>query len=226
MATPYKAPPSPLNKPEIPAWIPPPETKMHLEWAELRTIELSLLDSEDPSIVAELVVTTKAAIKEDGFLFLTDYGVSLEQLHRQFSLAQYLHENISQEDKERLLWDPSTGVFAGFKPRFGWKREKGNYDGIEHFNFYSPEFEDSGRVPRCILPFMDEISSFCDYLVNSVNRRLLRLLSMVLELPGDYLWDTVQSHDGLVGDGYFRHALFYPLDEESRAARKGIRMYG
>jgi len=29
--------------------------------------------------------------------------------------------NISQEDKERLLWDPSTGVFAGFKPRFGWK---------------------------------------------------------------------------------------------------------
>ena len=24
--------------------------------------------------------------------------------------------------------------------------------------------------------------------MNSVNRRLLRLLSMVLELPGDYLW--------------------------------------
>ncbi|KAK0113789.1 hypothetical protein ONS96_014644 [Cadophora gregata f. sp. sojae] len=49
---------------------------------------------------------------------------------------------------------------------------------------------------------------------------------MVLELPDDYLWDTVQSHDGLVGDGYFRHALFYPLDEESRVARKGVRMYG
>lgn len=26
------------------------------------------------------------------------------------------------------------------------------------------------------------------YLVTSVNRRLLRLLSMVLELPDDYLW--------------------------------------
>lgn len=42
------------------------------------------------------------------------------------------------------------------------KREKGNYDGIEHFNFYSPEFEDDNRVPRCVVPFMDEISSFCD----------------------------------------------------------------
>ncbi|KAJ5033596.1 uncharacterized protein L3040_008708 [Drepanopeziza brunnea f. sp. 'multigermtubi'] len=199
---------------------------MRLDWAELRTIELSLLDSDDPAVVAELVATTRAAIKEDGFLFLTNYGVSLEQLHRQFSLAQYLHSNISVEDKENLLWDPSTGVFAGFKPRFGWKREKGNYDGIEHFNFYSPEFADLSRVPACILPFMDEITAFCDYLVSSVNRRLLKLLSMVLELPADYLWDNVQSHDGLVGDGYFRHALYYPLDKEARAARKGVRMYG
>ncbi|PBP17937.1 hypothetical protein BUE80_DR011332, partial [Diplocarpon rosae] len=127
---------------------------------------------------------------------------------------------ISDEEKERLLWDPSTGVFAGFKPRFGWKREKGQYDGIEHFNFYSPEFADPKRVPKCILPYMDE------YLVNSVNRRLLRLLSMVLELPEDYLWDNVQSHDGLVGEGYFRHALYYPLEEEVRASRKGVRMYG
>ncbi|KAH6721204.1 hypothetical protein BKA61DRAFT_153200 [Leptodontidium sp. MPI-SDFR-AT-0119] len=226
MAAPFNPPTSSAEKPEVPAWIPPQPTKMDLEWADLRTIELSLLDSDDSAVVAGLVATTKAAIKEDGFLFLTNYGISLEQLHRQFSLAQYLHLNISQEDKERLLWDPSTGVFAGFKPRFGWKREKGNYDGIEHFNFYSPEFEDDNRVPRCVVPFMDEISSFCDYLVTSVNRRLLRLLSMVLELPDDYLWDTVQSHDGLVGDGYFRHALYYPLDEESRVARKGVRMYG
>lgn len=38
--------------------------------------------------------------------------------------------------------------------------------------------------------------------------------------------DNVQSHDGLVGDGYFRHALYYPLEGESKVARKGVRMYG
>jgi isopenicillin N synthase-like dioxygenase len=112
---------------------------MDLDWADLRTIELSLLNFPDPDVVANPVATTKTAIKEDGFLFLTDYGVSLEQvnlsnpffapppnekswqLHRQFDLAQYLNGNISQEDKDRLLWDPSTGVFEGFKPRYGWK---------------------------------------------------------------------------------------------------------
>lgn len=226
MASPFIIPKSTIQKPAVPAWIPPQPTKMDLDWADLRTIELSLLDSLDAKVVSKLLETTKTAIKEDGFLFLTDYGVSLEQLHRQFSLAQYLHNNISENDKKSLLWDPSTGVFAGFKPRFGWKREPGNYDGIEHFNFYSSEFEDHERVPKCIHPFMDEITAFCDYLMNSVNRRLLKLLSMVLELPDDYLWDQVQSHNGIVGDGYFRHALYYPLESQTLQDRKGIRMYG
>ncbi|TVY49254.1 hypothetical protein LOCC1_G000809 [Lachnellula occidentalis] len=226
MATSFSPPISKTPKPEIPKWSPPQPTKMHLDWADLRTIELSLLDSPDPEVVAGLVATTKAAIAEDGFLFLTNYGISLEQLHRHFDLAQFMHANISGEDKAKLLWDPATGVFAGFKPRFGWKREPGKFDGIEHFNFYSPEFEDIEKVPGCIAPFMDEITAFCDYLMNSVNRRHLKLLSLVLELPDDYLWENVQSHDGLVGDGYFRHALYYPLSAKDRKERKGIRMYG
>lgn len=168
MAAPFVSPSIVTSgKPVVQKWIPPQPTKENLEWADLRTIELSLLDSPDPDVVAKLVATTKAAIKEDGFLFLTDYGVSLEQLHRQFDLAQYLHASISDDDKARLHWDPSTGVFAGFKPRFGWKREKGSVDGIEHFNFYSPEFADNEKVPKCILPFMDEISAFCD--VNKIH---------------------------------------------------------
>lgn len=226
MAAPFTPPEAVLAKPEVPKWIPPEPTKKNLDWANLRTIELSLLDSPDPAIVAELISTTKAAIKEDGFLFLTDYGVSLSQLHRQFALAQYLHANISLSDREKLLWDPSAGTFSGFKPRYGWKRAPGKVDGIEQFNFYAPEFADQTRVPECIRPFMDEITAFCDYLTNSVNRRLLKLLSRVLELPDDYLWDEIQSHDGLVGDGYFRHALYYPLPDEVKESRKGVRMYG
>lgn len=50
----------------------------------------------------------------------------------------------------------------------------------------------------------------------------------MLELPDEYLWDKVQSRDGdqPVGDGYFRHALFYPLEGEHKRAMKGVRMYG
>jgi hypothetical protein len=40
------------------------------------------------------------------------------------------------------------------------QRETGKVDGIEQFNFYSGEFDDHNKVPKCILPFMDEIASF------------------------------------------------------------------
>ncbi|KAK4903279.1 hypothetical protein LTR27_000207 [Elasticomyces elasticus] len=207
MAAPFD-PPESKGKPAVPTWVPPPATKEPLDWAKLHTIELSLLDSPDPNVVADLVQLTKTAILEDGFLYLRDYGVSLDQLHRQFDLAQYLHRNISDEDKEKLLWDPSTGIFAGFKRRYGWKREKGEMDSIEQFNFYRREF-DENRVPDCIMPFMDEITAF-----------------WVLELPDDYLWTNVQSHGGPVGEGYLRHALFYPLPNDDRERRKGVRMQG
>jgi isopenicillin N synthase-like dioxygenase len=73
---------------------------------------------------------------------------------------------------------------------------------------------------------MDEIEAFCNYLTKSVNRRLLKLFSRVLELPDDYLWDNVQSHGSPTGEGYFRHALFRPVPESTRAASKGLRMHG
>ncbi|EMC95879.1 hypothetical protein BAUCODRAFT_139931 [Baudoinia panamericana UAMH 10762] len=225
MSAPFTSP-NIEGKPIVPRWQRPPTTQADLDWATLHTIDLSLLDSPDEDVVRDLVELTKTAIREDGFLFLTNYGVSLEQLQRQFDLAQYLHRNISDDDKQRLLWDPSSGRFAGWKQQWGWKREAGEFDGIEQFNFYRGEIENRDRVPDCILPFMDEITAFCDYLTGSVNRRLLTLLSRVLELPDNYLWDHIQSQDSTVGDGYFRHALFHPLLGEDKKRRKSVRMYG
>jgi hypothetical protein len=106
-------PPTSHGKPEVPKWIPPPPTKEDLDWANLHTIDLSLLDSPDPEVVDNLVRLTKKSIREDGFLYLTEYGVSIDQLMRQFDFAQYLHQHISEQDKERLLWDPASGLFAG-----------------------------------------------------------------------------------------------------------------
>lgn len=38
----------------------------------------------------------------------------------------------------------------------------GKPDGIEQFNFYAPQFADLERVPKCVRPFMDEITAFVD----------------------------------------------------------------
>lgn len=68
------------GKPFVPAWNAPPVTKEKHNFAELKSIELSLLDSDDPKVVDDLVQKVKIAIRDDGFLFLEDYGVSLDQV--------------------------------------------------------------------------------------------------------------------------------------------------
>lgn len=68
------------GKTSVPEWVPPPVTKETHNFAKLKSIDLSLLDSEDPAVVNELIQKVKVAIRDDGFLFLENYGVSLEQV--------------------------------------------------------------------------------------------------------------------------------------------------
>lgn len=80
-AAPFSPPSSELpGKPFVPQWVPPPATKETHNFAKLKSIDLSLLDSEDPAVVAGLVQNVKQAIRDDGFLFLENYGVSIDQV--------------------------------------------------------------------------------------------------------------------------------------------------
>ncbi|WVQ64258.1 uncharacterized protein L199_002420 [Kwoniella botswanensis] len=215
------------GKPKIADWVPPPVTKETHNFAMLTSIDLSLLDSDDPAVVQDLIEQVKRAIREDGFLFLENYGVSLEQLQRQFSIANHLHTHLSDEDKERLLFHPDTGLWAGYKHPYGFSRHRGAWDGIEQFNWYKKQWENWDLVPKCVLPFMDEIEAFSKYLSYSVNKRLLTLFSRVLELPyDDWLFDNVQSKGSPSGEGYFRHAIFRPVDENTDKSSRGVRMQG
>lgn len=80
-ATPFNPPSANISgKPVVPEWIPPPVTKENHNFAKLKSIDLSLLDSDDPAIVDNLIKQVKIAIRDDGFLFLENYGVSLDQV--------------------------------------------------------------------------------------------------------------------------------------------------
>lgn len=68
------------GKPFVPGWVPPPVTKETHNFAKLKSIDLSLLDSDDPAVVDNLIQQVKIAIRDDGFLFLENYGISLEQV--------------------------------------------------------------------------------------------------------------------------------------------------
>lgn len=77
------------GKPSVPEWVPPPVTKETHNFATLKSIDLSLLDSEDPAVVDHLVQQVKLAIRDDGFLFLENYGISLEQVSDMPQLVEW-----------------------------------------------------------------------------------------------------------------------------------------
>jgi len=80
-SAPFNPPSADLpGKPFVPTWVPPAVTQQKENFAELSSIDLSLLDSDNPAVVEELVQRVKVAIRDDGFLFLENYGVSLEQV--------------------------------------------------------------------------------------------------------------------------------------------------
>lgn len=82
-AAPFNPPSANLTgKPFVAQWVPPPVTKEKENFATLQSIDLSLLDSEDPAVVNRLIQQVKTAIRDDGFLFLENYGVSLEQVRK------------------------------------------------------------------------------------------------------------------------------------------------
>ncbi|VUC31199.1 unnamed protein product [Clonostachys rosea] len=218
------------GKPDIPPWNKPAETKEELNWADLRTLDLSLLDGT-PEQQAELVETTRKAIQIDGFLFVKNFGITQAQMERHFALAQYsfFHGGISEDEKEKFMWDLSKGTFKGYKPRKGWGKNPGDKDQIEHFNWYQDHFDGlPDSVPKNMLPFVDEIQGFADYkntanlgnqhMTRQVNRRLLVLLSRIMGMEDDFLWETVSARsagkEALPGTTYHRHMCYHKWDEK------------
>lgn len=59
--TPLFNPPTIEENPFVPEWIPPPLTKETHNFAQLKSIDLSKLDTEDPAVVDDLVQEVKQA---------------------------------------------------------------------------------------------------------------------------------------------------------------------
>lgn len=57
-------------------------------FTKIQSIDLFLLDSDDPAVVSGLVQQVERVIREDGLLFLENYGISLDQVQ-----IESLHQN-------------------------------------------------------------------------------------------------------------------------------------
>ena len=105
-----------------------------VDWAELENIDLRLLESQDPSVRANLVKQAKKALTVDGFLFVTGTGVSSATLQRNLAIAQHAVSGIPLEEKLPFAAKLDEGSYRGYKLRGIWKRDGGVPDNIEVCN--------------------------------------------------------------------------------------------
>ncbi|GAK67410.1 clavaminate synthase-like protein [Moesziomyces antarcticus] len=218
------------GRPELPAWTPPvPTRETDLEWAPLTTLDLSQISGDDFTSVPESVVREVGeAFSRDGFIYAENHGLSWEHVLRQFAIGQYAFNGVSEADKAKYKADIlSTGSFVGYKEQGHWKLN-GVKDRIEQLNFGSQSFAADKReqlFPPSIQHLLPEIEEFARFNHAVILRKILSVLSLVLKLPANHLWELSKEPEKR-GLDLLRYAMYHTPDQQDDDKLGGVRLQG
>ncbi|KAJ1569661.1 hypothetical protein HK405_010383 [Cladochytrium tenue] len=90
-----------------------PETKADLELAELPTVDLSKLDTDEGKREQARVLID--AVRTKDFFYVTWYAIAQERIDVQFGIGQKFYE-LSLEEKLKLEPDLESGDYNGYRP--------------------------------------------------------------------------------------------------------------
>lgn len=215
---------------KLPAWVPPePTRETDLEWAPLTTLDLSTITGDDYTCVPESVVASVGeAFSRDGFIYAENHGLSWDQVLRQFAIGQYAFNGVSEQDKAKYKADIlGTGSFVGYKEQGHWKLN-GVKDRIEQLNFGSQSFSPEKRdklFPPALHELLPEIEEFARFNHSVILRKILSVLSRVLKLPADYLWNLSKEPEKR-GLDLLRYAMYHTPDQADDDKLGGVRLQG
>lgn len=85
-----------------------------LPWADLVTLDLSLYDT--PKGRKELAQTLISAVREKGFFYVKNFGVSQEAVNRQFAIGKAFYDLPLEEKMQYVPDNFAQGGFNGYMP--------------------------------------------------------------------------------------------------------------
>lgn len=215
---------------DLPPWTPPtPTSETDLEWAPLTTLDLSLISGDDfTSVPSSLVESVGEAFHRDGFIYAINHGLSWSQVLRQFAIAQYAFNGISESEKAKYKADIlATGSFVGYKEQGHWKLN-GVKDRIEQLNFGSQSFTPEkvqALFPGGLHELIPEIKAFAEFNHAVILRKILSVLSLVLKMPADTLWNLSKEPEKR-GLDLLRYAMYHTPDQDDDEKLGGVRLQG
>lgn len=84
-----------------------------MDWADLVTLDLSTFDA--PGGKEALAQQLSHALQNIGFFYIVNFGLSQEQVDKQFAIGKNVFE-LSTEEKLKYRADLENGGYNGYKP--------------------------------------------------------------------------------------------------------------
>ncbi|KAJ5893245.1 1-aminocyclopropane-1-carboxylate oxidase [Penicillium taxi] len=167
-----------------------PETSECLDWADLRTLDLSKFDR--PGGKQELVADFIRAIDDVGFFYVKNHGITREEVDTQFALANSVLL-LPNEEKLKYRAALEEGDYNGWKPAGTRTLIPGIKDNFEIYNIpkFIPEYANR-KHPEIVKQNLQAIEKFSKQIHDQIVRKLLIIFALALGLE-DEEW-FVEKH--------------------------------
>ncbi|OJJ35459.1 hypothetical protein ASPWEDRAFT_510244 [Aspergillus wentii DTO 134E9] len=177
MAAPTETVQKPLEK-----YVHPPETKHKLKYADLITLDMA--DFDRPGGKERLAAQLKETAHKTGFFYITNFGITQEQIDQQFAIAK---EFFSLPEEERLKFRAplEEGIYNGYRPLGAIELLPGLYDNLETYNISKFIPEKQRSQPEVIKRYWADIEKFHRHMHENIAHKLLKLLAIILELDDE-----------------------------------------
>ena len=192
------------DPPIIPKWKRPARTTKQLDWADIKTIDLSNFHS--PGMRQKLAEELRDAVHTTGFFSVVGTGLTQQEVDRQYDIGQaYFDLPLESKGDAAYRCDFANGNYFGYRAAYE-KKIMGTdvLDNVESVNI--PKFIPSNQhepFHPYLRQFDKEIECFTRRSLD-VASKIFTLFSIILELPEDYFSKQHAYEDPSEGVTSFR----------------------
>ncbi|KAJ7676243.1 hypothetical protein B0H17DRAFT_1016133 [Mycena rosella] len=200
-----------------------PETTADLDWAELVSLDLSTFTA--PGGKAALAQQLKYAVHNVGFFYVTDFGISQEEVDRQFQLSQEIFD-LPLETKLKHKADHKSASYNGYNGPHVYEPDANEHHprhNIEVYNLpkFTAHFPPASSHPQLVQYNWDTIVSFGKRIHTNVVERLLVLFAIVLELEDENYFVARHEYEAK-GEDHMRYMKYAARSDAVNEEAQGL----
>ncbi|WVQ80517.1 hypothetical protein IAT38_002622 [Cryptococcus sp. DSM 104549] len=200
-----------------------PTTTADVEWAELVNLDLSTFDELGGK--AALASQLKYAIHNVGFFYVSNFGVTQEEVDHQFEIGKTIFD-LSLEEKVKYGADTKSFSYNGYTGPAVYEPNVKQTDprhNIQSYNIpkFTADFPGKEAHPQVVQENWDIIEKFAKTIHRNVIERLLVIFALVLELEDEQYFVKRHLYEER-GEDHLRYMLYTARDESVNEEAKEL----